>query len=170
LNNIRLNSTLLAKEHKRQYFHLKYILQFFRLPVIFLSALNSIISVGMQDFVSQKKVSIITCLLALTCSIIGSIELYLAIQKRMENEMTSYQEYYLLSIDIYKNLSLAKRHRAIPAKEYLERVFNEYRNLVESSNILSKKMIDQLTPVDGIVFSVKEEEDLVKDIEILDVD
>ena len=134
LEKIRRNCVVLSNEHKSQYFHLKYILQFFRLPVIIISGVNSIVSVGFQPYLNQGAISITTCILALTCSIIGSIELYLAIQKGMENEFASQQSYYLLGVDIFKNLSLAREHRPIPAKEYLDKCYNEYVKLGISIN------------------------------------
>ena len=147
LEKIRRNCVVLSNEHKTQYFHLKYILQFFRLPVIIISGINSVISVGMTGYMEQSAISITTCILALTCSIIGSIELYLAIQKGMENEFASQQSYYLLGVDIFKNLSLAREHRPIPAKEYLDKCYNEYVKLTENSNAVIKNLEDKLSPL-----------------------
>ena len=39
LEQIRINSVLLSKEHKKRYFYLTEILRYFRLPVIILSGL-----------------------------------------------------------------------------------------------------------------------------------
>jgi hypothetical protein len=147
LENIRVNSVILSKEHKRRYFDLKENLKYYRLPVIVLSGINSIVSVGLQPYIQQGAISIITCLLALICSIIGSIELYLTIQKSMESELISQRDYYLLSVDIFKTLSLVREHRPIPAKEYLEKCYNIYCKLTESSNALPKKVEDKLCPL-----------------------
>jgi hypothetical protein len=147
LENIRVNSVILSKEHKRRYFDLKENLKYYRLPVIVLSGINSIVSVGLQPYIEQGAISVITCLLALICSIIGSIELYLAIQKGMESELISQRDYYLLSVDIFKTISLSKEHRPIPAKEYLERCYNTYCKLIESSNALAKSVEDKLCPL-----------------------
>jgi len=147
LENIRVNCVLLNKEHKTRYFALKENLKYYRLPVIVLSGINSIVSVGLVEYVPQKAVSVITCLLALTCSIIGSIELYLAIQKGMESEMISQREYYLLGVDIFKTLALSKPHRPVPAKEYLEHMYSEYCKLIESSNAVAKGLDDKLCPI-----------------------
>ena len=147
LENIRINCVILSKEHKKKYFHLKHILQYFRLPVIIISGVNSIVSVGLQPYIPQNIISMITCALALICSIIGAVELYLAIQKRMENELLSQQQYYLLGVDIFKNLTLSKGNRPIPAKDYLEKSYNEYVKLFENSNAIAKKIEDKLTPL-----------------------
>ena len=112
-----------------------------------LSGINSIVSVGLQPYLKQGIISVLTCLLALICSIIGSIELYLTIQKSMENELISQRDYYLLGVDIYKTLSLSKPHRPIPAKEYLDKCYNTYCKLMESSDALAKKLEDKLCPL-----------------------
>lgn len=153
LDNIRINSIILSNEHKNKYFHLKTILRYFRLPVIIISGINSIVSVGLQPYVDQGIISIMTCLLALICSIIGSIELYLAIQKGMENELVVSKDYYILSVDIYKTLTLSKDHRPIPAKDYLDRKYNDYIKLFENSNLLAKETVDKLNPLPAIMNS-----------------
>jgi hypothetical protein len=147
LELIRINSVLLSKEHKKRYFYLTEILKYFRLPVIIISGINSVVSIGLQPYLAQGTISMMTCLLALVCSIIGSIELYLTIQKSMENELISSKDYYILSIDIYKTLALGKEHRPIPAKEYLDKKYNEYVKLFENSNLLARRITDKLEPL-----------------------
>jgi hypothetical protein len=151
LENIRHNSVILSQEHKKKYFELKENLKYYKIPVIIISGCNSICSVGLQPYLQQGIISMITCLLALVCSIIGSIELYLAIQKGMEDELISQRDYYLLSVDIFKTLSLSTEHRPIPAKEYLDKCYNTYCKLTESSNALAKKLVDKLCPVNEAV-------------------
>jgi hypothetical protein len=147
LENIRINCVFLTAEHKKRYFNLNQTLKYFRLPVIILSGINSIISVGGQPYIQQGLISVSTCLLALICSVVGSIELYLTIQKSMENELLSSRDYYVLSIDIFKTLSLVREHRPIPAKDYLEEKYNEYVKLFENSNLLDNKLLDKLSPI-----------------------
>lgn len=147
LENIRINCIILNKEHKSRYFTLKENLKYYKIPVIIFSSINSIISVGLQPYLPQGTISMMTCLLALICSIIGSIELYLTIQKSMESELISQRDYYMLGVDIYKTLSLSKQHRPIPAKEYLDKCYNTYCKLTESSNALAKRVEDKLMPL-----------------------
>ena len=150
LENIRINCVIYSKEYKKQFFYLKNCLQYFRLPIIILSGINSIISVGIQSYLQQSSISIITCLLSLSCSVIGSVELYLAVQKSMENCLIAQRDFYLLSVDIFKTLSLKKEHRPIPAKEYLDKQFNCYCKLIESSDTIKKTIKDKLQIIDNI--------------------
>jgi len=147
LESIRINSVLLSKEHNKRYFALNQTLQYFRLPVIIISGINSIVSIGLQSYIAQSVISMTTCLLALICSIIGSIELYLAIQKSMESELSVSKDYYILGIEIYKTLTLSSINRPVPAKEYLEKKYNEFVKLMETSNLLSKNLEDKLAPI-----------------------
>jgi len=148
LNNIRINCVILSKLHKQRYFELKSTLKYYRLPVIILNGINSIFAVGLQPYMYQGTISLTNSLIALTCGIIGSIELYFGIQKRLENDMISQRDYYLLSVDIFKTLSLDRENRPIPAKDFLEKSYNTYTKLIESSSALSKVKGDKLIPID----------------------
>lgn len=160
LNNIRVNCLLLCKAHKKRYFENRDRLKWYRLPVIVLNGANSIISVGLQPYTTQGVISITTSLIALSCGIIGSIELYLGVQKRLENDMISQRDYYLLSVDIFKTLSLKPANRPIPAKDFLEKTYNIYTKLIESSEALLKKIDDKLLPISLL-------EDLEDDISVV---
>jgi hypothetical protein len=148
LDNIRKNCIILSKLHKQRYFELKSTLKYYRLPCIILNGANSIIAVGLQPYATQGAISLSTSLIALTCGIIGSIELYFGIQKRLENHLISQRDYYLLSVDIFKTLSLDRANRPIPAKDFLEKSYNTYTKLTESSATLSKVKGDKLIPID----------------------
>lgn len=147
LHAIRINCVLLNKAHKERYFALKDTLKWYRLPVIILNGANSIIAVGLQPYANQGAISLTTSLIALTCGIIGSIELFFGIQKRLENDLISQRDYYLLSIDIFKTLSLDKNNRPIPAKDFLEKSYNIYTKLIESSSTLAKVKGDKLIDI-----------------------
>ena len=151
LNNIRINCVILSKLHKQRYFELKSTLKYYRLPVIILNGINSIFAVGLQPYMYQGTISLTNSLIALTCGIIGSIELYFGIQKRLENDMISARDYYLLSVDIFKTLSLTRDNRPVPAKDFLEKSYNTYTKLIESSSALSKVKGDKLIPIDLII-------------------
>ncbi len=106
LDNIRLNSVILSKQHKKRHYYLKDKIKYFRMPTIILSALNSVFSVGLQPYMEQKTISITNCLISLICGIIVSIEMFLSIETGMRQEYESCKEYYLLSVDIQKYLLL----------------------------------------------------------------
>jgi hypothetical protein len=148
LDNIRINSLYLSTKHKARYFSLSNSIKYYRLPIIIMSGANSIVSVGLQEYIAQSTLSLTVSLISLLCSIIGSIELYLKKNARMEADLISYTQFYLLSVEIYKTLALLRENRPIPAREYLQKIFNEYTKLIESSNPLETAITDKLLPID----------------------
>ena len=153
LENIRYNCVVMSEQHKKRFLALKGVLRYFRIPIIILSGVNSVISVGLQPYLEQGAISIITCLVSLLCGIIGSIELYLSIQAQMENELITSKEYYLLGIDIYKCLSLKMSNRSLDLKAFMEEKFAMYQKLIEKSNIIVSDITDRLTTLPGTLFT-----------------
>lgn len=145
LENIRINCVIMHKHHKSQYISYKDYLKYFRIPTIFLSAFNIFASVGLQPYVQQEFISLLTSGVSLVTGIINSIELYLNINKSMENSLDISKEFYILSIDIFKMLALNRLNRAVDGKTYLEDKYHIYCNIIERCNIIDKKINDQLS-------------------------
>ena len=139
LEKTRLNCVYRENIHRKQFYYYKGFEKYFQIPLICLSAINSVVSVGLQAYTSQKNVSAINCLLSLLCGIISSIELYLHISETMENEMKMSREFYQLSISIYKFLNLPRDARSEDGKEFLNKVYSQYGNLCKSSALLKQK-------------------------------
>ncbi|MBU6205979.1 MAG: hypothetical protein KJS45_11405 [Bacteroidetes bacterium] len=152
LRCIQYNCQTLSTEHKAVYFRLKESLKYFRIPIIIISGINSVISVGLNPYVLQELVSVITCLLALICSIIASVELFLSIQKGMESALMTHRDFYLLGIDIEKTLLLAPNHRPIPAKDYLQAKYSVYVKLMEMANVVPIDHLElkHIIGIDGV--------------------
>jgi hypothetical protein len=149
LENIRCNCIILSEYHKAKYFFLQSRLKYFRIPVIILSAFASVFNIGLQPFLEQGYISIVCCMMSLVTGLIGSIELFLQIQKRMESDLLYSRDFYLLAIDIFKMLSLKISHRNGTGANFLDEKFNIYRKMVENSNIIDRKILDQLAPIDA---------------------
>jgi len=145
LDNIRINSIFMSEHHKKRYVELKKTLRFFKIPIIVISSFNSVFSIGSQLYMKQSDISLISCILSLFCSVIGAIELYLQINTQMESELISSKEYYILSININKVLQLRPENRVITGQLFLDTQYQTYVKLIESSNILTSKIKDQLT-------------------------
>jgi hypothetical protein len=149
LENIRSNCVIMSIYHRKRFYHYKGLLKYFRIPLIVISAMNSVFSVGLQPFLEQGIISVICCLLSLFSAIISSIELFLAISTQMENELNNSKMFYLLGIDIYKTLSLKPEHRPLSGKDYLDKNYSEYCKLFENSNLIDKKIMDKLTIINN---------------------
>jgi len=147
LYDIRFNSEVLSLHHKAAYMLLQERLGYFRIPLIVLSAVNSVFSVGLNAYLQQSTVSTINCLMSLLCACISSVELFLQIQKKMEVELASYHGYYLLGTRISATLKLNREHREIEGLTFLNQATAEYNNLFEQSNVNGHNIDDQLVSI-----------------------
>jgi hypothetical protein len=102
--------------------------------------MNSVFSVGLQPYVSQGIISVLCCSISLICGIIASVELFLGIQNVMEKELIASKEFYILSSDIFKTLSVERQYRTIDGKVYLDNIHTKYCTLIEQSNLLNNKI------------------------------
>lgn len=157
LENIRINSVMLNKIHKKRYLELQQSLKFFRIPIIIFSSINSIVSVS-QQFIPQQAITATNSLLSLITGVISSIEMFLKIDSQMESEQVSQKEYYILATTIYKTLSLNQINRPDDMKAFLEECYSTYIKLLENSCVFHKRIEDQLTTIpklqSGIIGSV----------------
>jgi hypothetical protein len=100
---------------------------------------------------SQNIISGMTCVISLICAVITSIELYLGIQKTMENELLASKDFYLLAVDIYKISCLPVEDRMVNARTYLDDKYKHYCKLMENSDLIDSKIIplmrDELTSI-----------------------
>lgn len=136
LGQLRENCITLYKYHLGRYYQYKQILPFFKIPVLILSAFNSVFSVGLQPYLKQSIISILICIVSLCVTIMNSIELYMGIQKSLETEMCASQGFYLLSIDIYKMITLRRENRDVSGKQYLTDSYNVYQELIKQSKLI----------------------------------
>ena len=155
LEEIRLNSIAISEHHKEKYYYSKGYLKYFRIPTILFSAMNSVFSVGLQPYCPQPIISLICCIISLVCGVISSVELFLSIQSTMENELIASKDFYLLSVDIFKILSLEPGTRMINGKVYLDETYQTYCKLIENSNIVSAEMKNMIEPSRHLQFSPK---------------
>lgn len=146
LTNICSFSNELSEYHKEKYYYYKNMLKYFKIPIIILSSINSVLAIGLGLFIEQKIVSVVNCIISLISAILGSIELYLGIQKTMDIELESSKLFKILCYDISKNLSLKRENRHMDGNTYLDDKYNEFIKLIENSTLIDKKLNDLLAP------------------------
>jgi hypothetical protein len=147
LHAIRKNSISLSNYHKKRYMKYKGLAKYFKIPLIVLSGINSVIAVGLQAYLPQQYISIVSCIISLLCAIITSVELYLGIQKTMENEMIASKDFYLLAVDIFKMTSLPPQERLVNGRAFLDDKYQAYCKLIENSDVVIKRLVDNLVPI-----------------------
>jgi hypothetical protein len=144
LEKIRKNSVILSHHHKKYYIYLKERLKYFRIPVIVLSSINTVLSISLDKY--TQYASIVICGINLIVTIISSIELFLNIQKQIENNLILQSGFYSLSINIYKILQLNRTNRTVKGIDFLNESFDEYNRLFHLSTLQTIK--DSLTPLE----------------------
>ena len=144
LESIRENCLILKKRHTKNYFRYKDTLKYYKIPVILISALNSVASVGLEKYMAQRYISGGTCLLSLIVGVIGSIQLFLKIEENMESSLIASKDYYQLATDIYATLSLQREHRTKSGKEAFDEYYSKYMAITEKATLINKKYNDSL--------------------------
>jgi len=148
LEKLRINCVNLSEYHRKRYYHFKAYGKWFRLPLIVLASINSTASVGLQPLMEQQIISGITCIIGMFMGIISAYELYLGIQGNMELELKQSKDFYTLSIDLFKTLSLRRENRGEDGKDYLNKKYSHYIKLTEASNLLKRQLsVDTLTTI-----------------------
>ena len=144
LTNILDNSKKMSIIHKNNYLVLRHYLFLIRLPIIVLSSINSVLSVGLVNFVGQSITSSTNCIISLICGILGSLELFIGIQGKSDREFETYQNLKLLSIKISQTLKLEPIHRDTSGLIFLKEIINDYKTTFENSLINSFEIDDVL--------------------------
>lgn len=136
LRIIRANCIYLSNYHNYKYKYYKSRYKYYRIPIIVLSAINAFVAIGFQTYLRQTDISTINSLLSLLCGIITSVEMFLGIQKKMELELVSHKDYHILSLEIFKMISLEPHKRNVDGKSFLDEKFGEFRKLIQTSNVV----------------------------------
>ena len=159
LENVRTNSTFLSEYHRRTFFSLKFMSVYFDIPVIVLSSFSASFSVGSQPYLQQGLISLVGCFIGFISTIITSTKLYLNIDDAKKLELDMSKDFYSLSIDINKMLTLKPEDRAENGIAYLNKKYSNYQDLVRRSNLLCKKFKkDKLTHIEMLQISGKNSE------------
>ena len=144
LEKIRFNSSTLANYHRKRFLVLKARLKYYRIPIIVLSACNSVFSVCLTSFLDQTYISLLNMFLSLVVGIIGSVEMFLQINRELESSLVNQKEFYILSCDVYKYLELNRGNRITDERTFLNDTYTRYIKLIETSYTLKKKIDDKL--------------------------
>jgi len=149
LEGVRTNAVNLSEYHRRSYFYYKNLSNYFDIPIIIASTIAGSFSVGADPYLEQRNISLISCLSSMVITILGSIKLYLNISQNLENESNMSREFYVLSVEIFKQISLPTEQRNTNGIEFLNSKYSQYIKLYEESNLLKKQYKkDTLTKID----------------------
>ena len=149
LNKLRFKSLLLSKFHKTSYFKYHNLLKYFRIPVIVLSGFNSVFNLAFNAMIPLEVVSLMCCFLSLIVALIGSIELFLQIQKQMDIHLNNSTKYCILANDIDKMMTLDIENRSTDGLSFLEEYQNQFNSLMQTSIIEDRQINKILMNIDS---------------------
>jgi hypothetical protein len=145
IRNVEYNCKKNSQIAKDRYLLLIEHIKYFRIPVIFFSGINSVFAVGLNSYMSQDSVSVITCMISFLVGMISSIEMYLGLTKRIDLANQTYRDFYLLALKINNVLRLKREHRSeLDGRSFLIECVNSYEKIFQGSNIYTEKFEDRL--------------------------
>ena len=133
--------------------------KYFNIPILVISASNSLFAITLTNWLDQKYVSIINAVLSVMTAIIGSIQLFLKINEKMASAYLVSVKFNKLSLKISKEMSILRDKRLCDGKTFLNEIFNEFNDIIEKAGIqdtnlkqyllLEKKPITPLSSLAG---------------------
>lgn len=147
LEKIRLNSIKLSNKHRASALSYQHVSRYFDIPIIILSTISS--SLGSNNMIPDTSKETITLLISMFVTIATSVKLYLNITSNLNQEISLSREYYVLAIDIFKNLNLPLDNRP-EHTQYLNDCYSQYVKLIEQSTLNNKIKKDELLKIETI--------------------
>jgi hypothetical protein len=126
----------LSNQHKYNYVVMKRISERFKAPTIVLSGIATFFSFGLQSYLSQQQISIICSCITFVTGLLGTLELWLGLPKKMEKELILSKALYMLYMDITKVLTLDKDLRKESPEDFYEKKFEIFQQIIENSDIM----------------------------------
>ena len=159
LEKLRVNCVQLEKYHRKEYYGLESWSKYFRMPILVLAGVNATASVGLQEFLAQKWVSLGTCLIGMIISILTATELYLNISADMEMHLKCSKEYYAISVEIYKTLHLPYTQRSEAGVSFLNKKYSQYLNLKKTSTLMTRRIYDTVSNTPPVLKKLKKNQE-----------
>lgn len=129
-------SNYFSKDYK--YYHA--LSSRFNIPILVVSSINALTAISLNDFLSQRYVSILNAVLSAGTGILGSIQLYMKINEKMANALRSQILMKRLALKISKELSIDREQRATEGQAFLQECFGEFNAALEQANPIEKNI------------------------------
>jgi len=106
----------------------------FNIPIIVLSAINSLCAVILNQFVGQVYVSIVNSVLSASVGVAGSVQLYLKVNEKMNVSLRSAMAFNKISLKIAREICVPVKERTSKGGEFVSECFLEFLKTVEQGN------------------------------------
>jgi hypothetical protein len=124
----------------KEYIYYNKLSSRFNVPILIISAINALCAIALNDFLTQRYVSILNAILSSGTGILGSIQLYLKINEKLTNSLRSSIHVKKLALKISKELTLARPQRGTDGSQFLSDCFAEFNTIIEQSNPVERKL------------------------------
>lgn len=140
LANIEKQANMLHEYYLKEYKYYHTLSSKFNIPILVVSSLNALCAISLNDFLSQKFVSILNAILSAGTGILGSVQLYMKINEKLTNALRSSINMKRIALKISKELTISRDQRATEGQTFLSECFSEFNTALEQGNPLEKKM------------------------------
>lgn len=117
----------------------------FNIPILVISALNSLCAIALNDFIAQRFVSILNAVLSAGTGVLGSIQLYMKLNEKMTNSMRASIHFKKIALKISKELTIARKDRTTEGQTFLADCFSEFNTVLEQGNPIERKIKNHLS-------------------------
>ena len=144
LNKIERQCNAYAAYFAKEYQYYHSLSSKFNIPILIISSLNALCAISLNDFLTQRYVSILNAVLSAGTGVLGSIQLYMKINEKMTNSTRSQILMKRLALKISKELSVDRTTRTTDGQVFLQDCFSEFNASLEQSNPIEKKIQNYL--------------------------
>jgi hypothetical protein len=140
LANVQRQCEVLYRQNIKDLHYYDQLSSRFNIPILVISAVNSLTAVGLNSFIQQEYVSVLNAVLSAGTGVLGSIQLYLKLNEKMTRAARSSVGFKRISLKISKELALAREVRKTDGPTFVSECFADYNQTLESSNPIEKKL------------------------------
>ena len=144
LNKIERQCNAYASYFAKEYAYYHSLSSRFNIPILIISSLNALCAISLNDFLTQRYVSILNAVLSAGTGVLGSVQLYMKINEKMTNATRSQILMKRLALKISKELSIDRESRTTDGQVFLQDCFSEFNASLEQSNPIEKKIQNYL--------------------------
>lgn len=134
LKKMELQCDVYYKHNVTDYKYYHQLASKFNIPILMLSALNSLCAVVLNQFIDQKYVSIVNAVVSAGTGVLGSVQLYMKITEKLSNALRSSILFKRLGMKISKELSIDAHERGTEGQIFMNECFAEFNTALEQGN------------------------------------
>ena len=132
------------KHYNKEYTFYNRLSSKFNIPILVVSAINSLTAVALTTYIPQKYVSVLNAILSASTGVLGSIKLYMKLNERMANSLRSSISMKRIALKITKELSLSRELRTIDGIAFVQDCFADFNQTLEAGNPIERKVDNHL--------------------------